>query len=53
MGFHYVRAGAPAAAKAEVSRGLRLLRGIKIRNFGVFPNYFFDDMPGWRSPATG
>ncbi|WP_054820785.1 glycoside hydrolase family 76 protein [Arthrobacter sp. JCM 19049] len=44
MGFHYVRAGAPAAAKAEVSRGLRLLRGIKIRNFGVFPNYFFDDM---------
>lgn len=44
MGCHYVRAGAPAAAKAEVSRGLRLLRGIKIRNFGVFPNYFFDDM---------
>lgn len=44
MGFHYVRAGAPEAAKAEVRRGLRLLRGIKIRNFGVFPNYFFDDM---------
>ncbi|WP_346921798.1 glycoside hydrolase family 76 protein [Glutamicibacter creatinolyticus] len=44
MGCHYVRAGAPAAAKAEVSRGLRLLRGIKIRNFGVFSNYFFDDM---------
>ncbi|TLK55295.1 glycoside hydrolase family 76 protein [Glutamicibacter sp. V16R2B1] len=44
MGCHYVRAGAPEAAKAEVRRGLRLLRGIKIRNFGVFPNYFFDDM---------
>lgn len=39
------------AAHAELRRARHLLRGILIRNFGRFPNYFFDDM-AWLALAT-
>lgn len=43
-GFGLLRQGRTSAALAEVRRGEDLLRGIWIRNFGRFPNYFYDDM---------
>lgn len=43
-GFHLIRCHQPAAALAELKRGNELLRGIWLRNFGRFPNEFFDDM---------
>ncbi|PYI38964.1 glycosyl hydrolase [Arthrobacter psychrolactophilus] len=39
-------------AHAELRRGRALLFGIMIRNFGLFPNYFYDDM-AWLALAAG
>ncbi|ALV47166.1 hypothetical protein MB46_18400 [Arthrobacter alpinus] len=39
-------------ARAALRRARQLLRGILIRNFGVFPNYYFDDM-AWLALAAG
>ena len=39
-------------ARAELARANHLLRGIRIRNFGMLPNYFFDDM-AWLALASG
>ncbi len=50
-GFLTLNAGNRAAAKGELHRGQQLLRGIMIRNFGRFPNYFYDDM-AWLALAA-
>lgn len=44
-------AGDASAGRRELRRGDDLLRGIKLRNFGVLPNYFFDDM-AWLALAS-
>lgn len=38
-------------ARADLRRARQLLRGIVIRNFGVFPNFYFDDM-AWLALAA-
>ncbi|POH61192.1 glycoside hydrolase family 76 protein [Arthrobacter glacialis] len=43
--------GKGAAAAKELQRAQRLLRGIMIRNFLRFPNYFYDDM-AWLALAA-
>ena len=50
-GFLAVRQGDRAGAHAELRRAQQLLRGILIRNFGHFPNYFYDDM-AWLALAA-
>lgn len=50
-GFQYYRAGSQPAARTELHRATRLLRGILIRNFCRFPNYFYDDM-AWLTLAS-
>lgn len=44
-------AGKRAAAARELARAQRLLRGIMVRNFLRFPNYFYDDM-AWLALAA-
>lgn len=46
-----LRAGKVATAAQELGRAQRLLRGIMIRNFLRFPNYFYDDM-AWLALAA-
>ncbi|WP_404290176.1 glycoside hydrolase family 76 protein [Glutamicibacter arilaitensis] len=41
---HELQAGNRRAARAHWRRAKQLLRGILLRNFGRFPNYFYDDM---------
>ncbi|MCW4465348.1 glycosyl hydrolase [Glutamicibacter sp. MNS18] len=43
-GFRKLHRGEPAAARHEAMLGEQLLRGIRLRNLGRFPNYFYDDM---------
>lgn len=43
-GLAYLADGDHGAALNELRRAKDLLAGIRVRNFGVFPNYFFDDM---------
>ncbi|WP_104087173.1 glycoside hydrolase family 76 protein [Arthrobacter sp. GMC3] len=43
-GFDALSAGKHQQAATELSRARALLRGILLRNFGRFPNYFYDDM---------
>ncbi|MEO8221755.1 MAG: glycoside hydrolase family 76 protein [Specibacter sp.] len=45
------RAGRETAAARELHRAQQLLRGIMIRNFLRFPNYFYDDM-AWLALAA-
>lgn len=51
-GRSYLAAGDEPSARAELARAKQLLRGIRIRNFGMLPNYFFDDM-AWLALASG
>ena len=51
-GHSYLAAGDAESARAELARANHLLRGIRIRNFGMLPNYFFDDM-AWLALASG
>lgn len=46
------RAGRETAAARELHRAQGLLRGIMIRNFLRFPNYFYDDMAWLALAAT-
>jgi len=50
-GLAYWDAGDRAEAQRELRRAKNLLFGIRLRNFGVFPNYFFDDM-AWLALAS-
>jgi predicted alpha-1,6-mannanase (GH76 family) len=50
-GFRELRSGHRAAAARSLTRGRALLRGIRVRNFGRFPNYFYDDM-AWLALAA-
>lgn len=43
-GFHQLERGSRHQARKHLRRGQQLLRGILIRNFARFPNYFYDDM---------
>lgn len=42
--FHELHSGHRCAAQRHWRRAKQLLRGILLRNFGRFPNYFYDDM---------
>lgn len=42
--FSALQAGDHSKARADWKRAKQLLRGILIRNFARFPNYFYDDM---------
>ncbi|WP_159614791.1 glycoside hydrolase family 76 protein [Glutamicibacter sp. JC586] len=50
-GLRYLGDGQREQAKRELRRANELLRGIRFRNFGVYPNYFFDDM-AWLALAS-
>lgn len=50
-GLSYLLDGQRDQAQRELGRAIELLRGIRLRNFGVFPNYFFDDM-AWLALAA-
>lgn len=50
-GFRALRDGETASAKQSLDLGKALLRGILLRNFGRFPNHFFDDM-AWLALAA-
>jgi len=50
-GYAYLADNDLDAAHRELQRAVELLRGIRLRNFGVFPNYFFDDM-AWLALAS-
>lgn len=49
---HALSHGERITARAELRRAQQLLRGIMIRNFGVFPNFYYDDM-AWLALAAG
>lgn len=51
-GLRNLRHGNGAAAAVALSRAGALLRGIMVRNFGRFPNYYYDDM-AWLALAAG
>ncbi len=51
-GFAQLRHANRRAARLELQRAEQLLRGILFRNFGRFPNYFYDDM-AWLALAAG
>ncbi len=51
-GARSLRRGDRAAAAASLPRAAALLRGILVRNFGRFPNHFYDDM-AWLALAAG
>lgn len=51
-GFAALKRGERTGARRELSRARALLRGIAIRNFGRFPNFYFDDM-AWLALAAG
>ncbi|NVM95747.1 glycoside hydrolase family 76 protein [Arthrobacter wenxiniae] len=50
-GFRGLRAGNREAAAQDLARGRALLRGIMVRNFGRFPNFYYDDM-AWLALAA-
>ncbi|MGN5732902.1 glycoside hydrolase family 76 protein [Arthrobacter psychrochitiniphilus] len=50
-GFLALSNGARPAARRWLRQGQALLRGILIRNFGRFPNHFYDDM-AWLALAA-
>lgn len=50
--LQHLRAGRRPAARRELRRAKALLRGIMIRNFGRFPNHYYDDM-AWLALAAG
>ncbi len=51
-GFQGLERGDRTGASRELRRARALLRGILIRNFGRFPNFYFDDM-AWLALAAG
>ncbi|MGJ3403563.1 glycoside hydrolase family 76 protein [Glutamicibacter sp. Je.9.36] len=51
-GRSYWDEGNEHRAREALARANGLLRGIRIRNFGILPNYFFDDM-AWLALACG
>ncbi|GAA4660968.1 glycoside hydrolase family 76 protein [Arthrobacter cryoconiti] len=51
-GFRALRMGSHVTALSSVRQARALLRGILLRNFGRFPNHFYDDM-AWLALATG
>ncbi|WP_113719334.1 glycoside hydrolase family 76 protein [Arthrobacter dokdonensis] len=51
-GFRGLRGGNRDAAAQDLARGRALLRGIMVRNFGRFPNFYYDDM-AWLALAAG
>ncbi|MGA7204635.1 MAG: glycoside hydrolase family 76 protein [Specibacter sp.] len=51
-GFRALRTGNEQGARHAVSLANGLLRGILLRNFGRFPNHYFDDM-AWLALAAG
>lgn len=51
-GFQCVGRGDRITARRELRRARALLRGIMIRNFGRFPNHYYDDM-AWLALAAG
>ncbi|NGN83340.1 glycosyl hydrolase [Arthrobacter silviterrae] len=50
-GLRELGSGSRASAALSLARGRALLRGIMVRNFGRFPNYFYDDM-AWLALAA-
>ncbi|PRB67460.1 glycoside hydrolase family 76 protein [Arthrobacter sp. MYb213] len=50
--FSALQAGERSKAQAEWKRAKQLLRGVLIRNFASFPNYFYDDMAWLLLAAT-
>lgn len=50
-GFPALSQGGRIVARGELRRARQLLRGIMIRNFGIFPNYYYDDM-AWLALAA-
>ncbi len=50
-GRSYWAEGNEQLAREALARANGLLRGIRIRNFGLLPNYFFDDM-AWLALAS-
>lgn len=50
--FNRLQEGDRSAARANWQRAKELLRGILIRNFARFPNYFYDDMAWLLLAAT-
>ncbi|WP_052136617.1 glycoside hydrolase family 76 protein [Arthrobacter sp. PAMC 25486] len=51
-GFQGLEHGERATARLELRRAQQLLRGIMLRNFGRFPNHYYDDM-AWLALAAG
>lgn len=51
-GFRALRMRSHITAMSSVRQARALLRGILLRNFGRFPNHFYDDM-AWLALATG
>lgn len=51
-GFQGVERGDRTGARRELRRARQLLRGIMVRNFGRFPNHYYDDM-AWLALAAG
>lgn len=51
-GFRHLRHNDRPAARQQLRRAEQLLRGIMVRNFGRFPNNFYDDM-AWLALAAG
>ena len=51
-GLRDLRGGNLASAAQALSRAAALLRGIMVRNFGRFPNHYYDDM-AWLALAAG
>lgn len=51
-GFQGLERGDRAGARSELRRGKALLRGIMVRNFCRFPNFYYDDM-AWLALAAG
>lgn len=43
-GFRTLTSGDTDAATAHLRRGRAVLRGIQVRNYGTYPNHFYDDM---------
>ncbi len=50
-GFLALASGDRPGARTELQRAQQLLRGIMIRNFGRFPNFYYDDM-AWLALAA-
>lgn len=50
-GFLALDGGDRISARLDLRRARQLLRGILVRNFGLFPNFYFDDM-AWLALAA-